>query len=160
MRGYSSLWLHRPVDWRAGCGKSARPVRREERPESTGLSYPYRGGVAMLFRREWSGEFCGPYRIAYPLMSPVACVREQVRGETRKKMRFGITKGETSLFPLPAGFSFMTFPSWGGGVRRRNASGCPLSSALCVCAITAMRKHASAQLRKCAGARVECVALT
>jgi hypothetical protein len=31
-----------PIDRRAGCGKSASPVRREGRPPRGGLSYPYR----------------------------------------------------------------------------------------------------------------------
>ena len=30
------------INWRAGCGKPARPVWREGRPDSTGLPYPYR----------------------------------------------------------------------------------------------------------------------
>src|SRR5216684_5104546 len=30
------------INWRAGCGKSARPVRREGGPNSIGPPYPYR----------------------------------------------------------------------------------------------------------------------
>src|SRR5207249_791388 len=30
------------TDWRAGCGKSARPVRREGKPNPIGSPYPYR----------------------------------------------------------------------------------------------------------------------
>ena len=29
------------TNWRAGCGKSARPVRREGEPNSIGSPYPY-----------------------------------------------------------------------------------------------------------------------
>ena len=29
------------TDWRAGCGRSARPVRREGRPKPIGFPYPY-----------------------------------------------------------------------------------------------------------------------
>ena len=29
------------INWKAGCGKPARPVWREGRPDSTGLPYPY-----------------------------------------------------------------------------------------------------------------------
>ncbi|MCX7420279.1 MAG: hypothetical protein NT013_12165, partial [Planctomycetia bacterium] len=40
-------WLFNPlagktINRRAGCGKPARPVRREGRPKSIGRSYPYR----------------------------------------------------------------------------------------------------------------------
>ena len=34
------------INWKAGCGKPARPVWREGRPDSTGLPYPYRTVVA------------------------------------------------------------------------------------------------------------------
>src|SRR5215469_3775530 len=32
------------TDWRAGCGRSACPVRREGEPGPLGSSYPYRSG--------------------------------------------------------------------------------------------------------------------
>ena len=34
------------INWKAGCGRSARPVWREGRPNSIGLPYPYLGREA------------------------------------------------------------------------------------------------------------------
>jgi hypothetical protein len=36
------------TDWRAGCGKSARPVRREGRPKPMGLPYPITIFIAVI----------------------------------------------------------------------------------------------------------------
>ena len=41
------------TDWRAGCGKSARPVRREGEPKPISSPYPYHPLRMMFMRRRW-----------------------------------------------------------------------------------------------------------
>ncbi len=36
------------IDWRAVCGRTARTVRREERPNPIGRSYPYLRGLVIV----------------------------------------------------------------------------------------------------------------
>ena len=41
MHRYASPLVGKTIDWRAGCGRSARPVRREGGPNPIGSPYPY-----------------------------------------------------------------------------------------------------------------------
>src|SRR5258707_5546856 len=48
------------TNWRAGCGKSARPVRREGGPNSIGSPYPYRrASVERIYRSSNSKDIGG-----------------------------------------------------------------------------------------------------
>jgi hypothetical protein len=50
---YKPQALRRAFNWRAGCGKSACPVRRQGRLKSISLPYPYRSRLAPRDVQTW-----------------------------------------------------------------------------------------------------------
>src|SRR4051794_7469227 len=60
-----SSGLVETTNWRAGCGKSARPVRREG--EANHLSLPLYGSYAGIRRRMFASIHVRTYRCSIPL---------------------------------------------------------------------------------------------
>jgi len=62
MPRYASPLVGKTIDWRAGCGRSARPVRREGGSNPIGSPYPYQEfqSFALGPRLRGDDEFASP----------------------------------------------------------------------------------------------------